>query len=214
MPGYDLHNSKNLKIEYGEGLKPAEKAVQQHMFDKMPDHLKARLFESGLKVWVGTRADQTPGWHEHAKATGITSKSKIADGREVGSLSFYMGSRNELFISVHHPGGSKNVYVHEMAHAVDYQWTGDGRLISNDPEWIALHNKYIKDNPLINSYYRGGPSGTNAASGRKELFAEGFAIYNEAGGGETGRMRLMAFVGSKAAADEIIAIWKRYGVVK
>ncbi|QGZ16892.1 peptidase [Mycobacterium phage Phaded] len=202
-------NATKLKISYGEGLTTAERQQQQDKFDKLPDHLKSKLFDSGMKLYVGTRADETPGWAEHAKATGAKSTDKIADGREIGSLSFYMGSRNEIFISVRHPGGSVNVYVHEMAHAVDYQIRGDGRLVSNDPDWIKLHNDHILNNPLINSYYRGGPSGKNAASGRKELFAEGFAIYNE-----RGIIGLRGFVGSREVADMMLEVWKRYGVVK
>ncbi|AZS08206.1 hypothetical protein PBI_IRONMAN_2 [Mycobacterium phage IronMan] len=202
-------NATKLKISFGDGLTTAERQTQQDKFDKMPDHLKSKLFDSGMKLYVGTRADKTPGWAEHAKATGAKSTDQIADGREIGSLSFYMGSRNEIFISVHHPGGSVNVYTHEMGHAVDYQIRGDGRLVSNDPDWIKLHNDHIVNNPLINSYYRGGPSGTNNASGRKELFAEGFAIYNE-----RGIIGLRGFVGSREVADMMMAVWKRYGVVQ
>ncbi|ABE67324.1 hypothetical protein PBI_CHE12_2 [Mycobacterium phage Che12] len=198
-----------LKIQYGDGLTEAEKAKQQAMFDKLPDHIKKKLFESGTKVWVGTRADKTPGWHAYAQETGRKSTDKIADGREVGSLSFYNGLRNELYISVHHPGGSANVYTHELGHATDFQWRGDGQLISEDPEWVKLHTDNILNNPNINSYYRGGPSGKNAGSGRRELFAEGFAIYNE-----FGFPRLMGFVGSRAVAEQMVAIWKRYGVVE
>ncbi|QGJ88285.1 metalloprotease [Mycobacterium phage DreamTeam1] len=198
-----------LKIEYGSGLTDYEKAAQQAMFDQLPKRIRDGLHKSGLKVFVGTRADNTPGWAEHAKATGVTSTTKIADGREIGELSYYMGSRNEIFISVHHPGGSVNVYVHEMAHAIDYQWTGNGKLISEDPDWVALHNKYVLNNSLIRAYYRGGPSGTNAASGRKELFAEGFAVYNA-----DGRDGLVKWVHSAEAADEMIRLWKKYGVLK
>ncbi|QBP30485.1 metalloprotease [Mycobacterium phage Charm] len=202
-----------MVIHYGSGLTDAEKAEQQFMFDKLPPHIKKRLTETGTKIWVGTRADNTPGWAEFSKATGWKSTDKIADGRETGSLSFYLGSRNELFISVHHKGGSRNVYVHELSHAVDFQWTKDGKLISNDPDWIKLHNDFIKDNPNILAYYRGGPSGTDAASGRKELFAEGFTVYNHAKGDK--RAALVRWVDhNEEAADAMIAIWKKYGVLK
>ncbi|AGR46419.1 hypothetical protein ODIN_1 [Mycobacterium phage Odin] len=215
---------KALAIQYGEGLTEAEKAKQQKMFDKLPDHLKKRLFDSGTKIWVGTRADKTPGWAEFAKETGYDSNSKIADGREIGSLSFYLGSRNELFISVHHPGGSVNVYTHELGHALDYQMIGGTklrewppgsgdfrtvRIISDDPEWAEIHAKEIVNNQNINSYYRGGPSGKDPVSGRKELFAEGFAVYNE-----YGRSALVGWVKSEKVADTMIDIWKRYGVIK
>jgi hypothetical protein len=198
-----------LSIQYGSGLTTAEKQRQQDMFDKLPPHLKDMLHKSGTRVYVGTRADETPGWHEHATSTGITSTTTIADGREIGTLSFYYPPRNELFISVHHPGGSVNVYTHELGHAVDFQMIGNGDTISSDPDWVELHTNHILNNPLINSYYRGGPSGTNAASGRQELFAEGFAIYNE-----RGIIGLRGFVGSRDVADQIVAIWKRYGVVQ
>lgn len=209
MPGHNLGDGNNLKIEWGDGLTVEERDREQALLDRTPNHVRARLFESGTRIFVGTRADETPGWPEHAKATGVKPTDKIADGREVGTLSFYLGSRNEVFISVHNPGGSVNVYVHELSHAVDYQWTGDGKLISNDPEWVQLHNENIKDNPLIRPYYRGGPSGTNPASGRKELFAEGFARYNE-----YGRDALARWVRSGEVADKMIEIWKRYGVVR
>ncbi|QGJ88757.1 metalloprotease [Mycobacterium phage Yecey3] len=197
-----------MVIHYGDGLTDAEKAEQQHMLDQLPANVLKRLRDRGTKIWVGRRADETPGWGPLAKDTGWTSDEKIADGREIGSLSFYVGHRNELFISVHHKGGSVNVYVHELGHAADYQWTGDGKLISNDPDWIAMHNKWVKDNPLIRAYFRGGPSGSNAASGRKETFAEGFAVYNKGG-----RPSLIAWIKSEEAADEMIRIWKKYGVI-
>ncbi|QXO13280.1 peptidase [Mycobacterium phage Trooper] len=197
----------NLSITYGDGLTDQEKSVEQFRFDQMPERLRKRLHETGLKVYVGRRADETPGWAEFAKDRGLTPTSKFADGREYGTLSFYAPDRREIYISVHNPGGSVNVYTHEMGHAVDYQWTKDGSRISEDPEWVALHNKYIKDNPEIDSYYRGGPTGNNAGSGRRELFAEGFAIFNK-----YGRPALVGWTKSEAAADAMIAIWKKYGV--
>ncbi|AGT14255.1 peptidase [Mycobacterium phage Adzzy] len=213
-----------LKIEYGDGLTDVEKAKQQSMLDKLPEHLNKRLHETGTKLWVGTRADKTPGWAEHAKDTGVTSTTKIGDGREVGELSFYYPARNEIFISVHNPGGSVNVYVHELAHAIDYQHTGKTigvefppdsgnlysvRIISDDPYWKKLHADHIVNNTNINSYYRGGPTGKDERSGRRELFAEGFAIYNE-----RGIIGLRGFVGSREVADMMVEVWKRYGVVK
>jgi hypothetical protein len=126
----------------------------------------------------------------------------------MGSLSFYVPSTNQLFISVHHPGGSVNVYTHELGHAVDYQWTGTS-TISRDPDWVKLHTDKILNNPNIDSYFRGGPTGTDPVSGRAELFAEGFAIFNE-----YGRGALVGWVKDEATADEMIRIWKKYGVFK
>ncbi|AHG23784.1 peptidase [Mycobacterium phage EagleEye] len=157
---------------------------------------------------MGRRADETPGWAAYAEEHEITSTSKIPDGREIGTLSFYVPSRNEVYISVHHPGGSVNVYTHELGHAIDFQWQGGGKTISNDPEWVKLHEENILNNESIYYYYRTGSNGT-ALSGRKELFAEGFAIYNQ-----YGYNRLVSFVGSKAVADKIIEIWTKYGVIK
>uniref|UniRef100_A0AAU8GTF0 Metalloprotease n=1 Tax=Mycobacterium phage BabyBack TaxID=3158877 RepID=A0AAU8GTF0_9CAUD len=198
-----------MVIHYGDGLTQAQRDKQQQMLDQLPDNAMDRLRETGTQIWVGRRADETPGWAGLAQETGWTSTDTIADGRQLGSLSFYVGHRNELYISVDHPGGSVNVYVHELGHAIDYQWTGDGRLISDDVEWQSLHNTHIKNNPDIDSYYRGGPSGTNDASGRKELFAEGYAIYNK-----YGRAALVGWTKSVDAADTMIAIWKRYGVIE
>ena len=216
-----------MAIEYGEGLTDAEKRQQQAMFDELPKNLKEMLSRSGTKVWVGTRADNTPGWDEFSRDTGLKTDSKIADGRDVGTLSFYLASRNELFISVRHPGGSVNVYTHELGHAIDFQMIGqrggvarvewpagsgnmhDVRIISDDPRWEDLHAKYIRTNTDINSYFRGGPSGTDNASGRRELFAEGFAIYNKYGYGA-----LVGWTQSADAAKQMIDIWKEYGVIK
>lgn len=187
----------------------AERQSQQDLFDKMPDRIKARLFDTGTKIWVGTSADQTPGWPSFAADRGITPGSRFSDGRSYGTLSFYVPDRREIFISVRNRGGSVNVYTHEMGHAIDYQWTGDVKRISDDPEWIELHDTYIRPNPEMNSYFRGGPTGNNAGSGRRELFAEGFAIYNA-----SGRTALVEWIKISAAADEMIAIWKRYGVIE
>lgn len=182
------------------------------------------LHDRGTKVWVGTRADKTPGWSEFEKNTGSTSNTKIGDGRRLGTLSFYSPSTNELFISVDHPGGSVNVYTHELGHALDYEFLDGTRLaewppgsgnfspvrtISDDPAWVDLHDKYVRNNAQINSYYRGGPTGSNAQSGRRELFAEGFSVYNQ-----FGRDALAKWVKSGEAADKMIAIWTRYGVFK
>lgn len=213
-----------LKIEFSAGLSGDERAKEQALFDQMPDRLKKILHDRGTKVWVGTRADKTPGWAEFSKNTGMVSTTKIGDGREVGTLSFYSPSTNELFISVNHPGGGVNVYTHELGHAIDYQildsprlaeWPeGSGnftsvRRVSNDPGWVDLHTKYVRDNPNINPYYRGGPTGADADSGRSELFAEGFSVYNQ-----FGRDVLANWVKSSEAADKMIAIWKKYGVIK
>ncbi|AMO43970.1 peptidase [Mycobacterium phage Bactobuster] len=205
----NLQNAVKLKLKFGDGLTTAERQREQDRFDKMPDRLKARLFESGTKIYVGRRADETDGWAQFSADRGIKPGDKFADGREYGTLSFYAPDRNEIYISVHNPGGSENVYTHELGHAVDYQYTGNGKLISNDPEWVKLHTDHILNNPLIPSYFRGGPTGKSAASGRRELFAEGFAIYNS-----RGTLGLTGFVGSKAVAEQIIAIWKRYGVIQ
>lgn len=212
----------SLRIEFGAGLSGAERDKQQALFDRLPDRLKKVLHDRGTKVWVGTSADKTPGWSEFSKRTGATSDTKIGDGRKMGTLSFFSPATNELFVSVHHPGGSVNVYTHELGHALDYEFLdgprlaewppGSGdftsvRIISSDPEWVDLHTKYVLNNPNINSYYRGGPTGTISESGRKELFAEGFAVYNE-----FGRDVLANWVKSSEAADKMIAIWKKYGV--
>ncbi|QFG11517.1 metalloprotease [Mycobacterium phage BogosyJay] len=202
----------DTKITYSDNendLEDWEREEQEAKMAEMPLHLRRRLALTGLKTYVGSRADETPGWYDFMIDRGITPDTKIADGRPYGTLSFYAPDRREIYISVHNPGGSVNVYVHEMAHAVDNQWTNDDKWISADPDWVALHTKYVLNNPLIIAYYRGGPSGTNAVSGRKELFAEGFAVFNRGG-----RDALVKWVHSAEAADEMIKIWKKYGVVK
>ncbi|QJD50206.1 peptidase [Mycobacterium phage Iwokeuplikedis] len=195
-----------LSITYGDGLTDKERAFEEYLFEQMPTGLRKRLHERGLKVYVGRKASETPGWPEFAADRGLTPDSKFADGREYGTLSFYAPDRREIYISVHNPGGSVNVYTHEMGHAVDYLHSDSGR-ISEDPDWVSLHNTHIKDNPDIDSYYRGGPTGNNAGSGRRELFAEGFAMYNK-----YGYDALVNWTHSTAAADKMIAVWKRYGV--
>ena len=45
-------------------------------------------------------------------------------------------------------------------------------------------------------------------AGQKELFAEGWAVYNS-----RGKLGLTGFVGSKAVAEKIIDIWKEQGVI-
>ncbi|QGJ90153.1 metalloprotease [Mycobacterium phage SheaKeira] len=202
----------DTEITYSDNehdLEDYEREEQEAKMAEMPLHLRRRLALTNLKIFVGSRADETPGWHDFMVDRGITPSTKIADGREYGTLSFYAPDRREIYISVHNPGGSVNVYVHEMAHAVDNQWTNDSKWISADPDWIALHTKYVLNNPDILAYYRGGPSGTNAVSGRKELFAEGFAVYNK-----YGRLSLGKWVKSQEAADEMIKIWQKYGVLK
>ncbi|AHJ86367.1 hypothetical protein 40AC_3 [Mycobacterium phage 40AC] len=197
--------------------------------------MKRELAERGTRLHVGTRADNTPGWAEYAKKTNTTSTDKIADGREVGTLSYYDPTTNEIFISVHYPGGSVNVYTHELGHAIDFTWLKNQQKavewppdsgtqyavsrIHNDPEWKDIHEKWVLTNPNIINYYKYGPNKPpgqgqtspdwHLAAGRSELFAEGYAMYTAGG-----RMRLMGFVGSAAAADAMIAVWKRYGVIE
>ncbi|QBJ01090.1 hypothetical protein PBI_ARISSANAE_2 [Mycobacterium phage Arissanae] len=198
-------------IEYGDNdaLEDWEIEEQEAKMAEMPRHLRRRLALTNLRIYVADQAVNSPGWKDFMDDRGITPDTKIADGRPYGTLSFYAPDRREIYISVHTPGGSVNVYVHEMAHAVDYQWQGNGKWISEDADWIDLHTKYVLNNPLIIAYYRGGPSGTNAVAGRKELFAEGFAVFNRGG-----RNALVKWVHSAEAADAMIAIWKKYGVVK
>ncbi|QFG08585.1 metalloprotease [Mycobacterium phage Vanisoa] len=199
-------------IEYGENdaLEDWEIEEQEAKMAEMPLHLRRRLALTNLRIYVADQAVNSPGWFDFMQDRGITEDTKIEDGRPYGTLSFYAPDRREIYISVHTPGGSVNVYVHEMAHAVDFQWTGDDKWISADPDWVALHTKYILNNPNILAYYRGGPSGTNAVAGQKELFAEGFAVFNRGG-----RDALVRWLDNQPeAADAMIAIWKKYGVLK
>ena len=195
-------------IQYGDGLTSEQKQLQKDKFDKLPPHLKQLLKASGTKVFVGTRADQTPGWDAYAKATGRSSTDTVPDGRQIGTLSFYIGSRNELYISVNHPGGSVNVYTHELGHAVDLQITGDGSWLSNNWDFEDIHNKYIRTNDKIRAYFKEGSRGT-AESGRKESFAEGLATYFQ-----KGLDGLTKFVHSREAAELMVDFWKKNGVIK
>ncbi|QBJ00192.1 metalloprotease [Mycobacterium phage Pharaoh] len=194
-----------------------EMAREQKYLDALPEHLRVGLAQRGTRVFVGGRADQSPGW----AATGIKSHELTADGRELGDLSFYLPNRNEVFISSRSPHGSQNVYVHELGHAVDYKWIKPGgvtvtfggkdyevRIISDDPFFRAMHQKYILNNPDVRQYYRTGSQGT-ASSGRRESVAEGLAEYTK-----NGRQGLVNLFHSEEAASYWIKIMQRYGVIK
>ncbi|AXH48779.1 hypothetical protein SEA_STEAMY_2 [Mycobacterium phage Steamy] len=205
-----------VEIEFGGNLTATEQAIEQKYLDQLPEHISKRLAERGTRLFVGGRADQSPGW----ALTGLKPDDKSGDGRELGDLSFYMPGINAVYISSRSPHGSANVYVHELGHAVDYQWIRGGRtvtfagkdyhvrLISDDPFFRAMHKKYIRDNEGVDPYYRTGSYG-NESSGRRESVAEGLAVYNR-----YGRDGLVKLFNSQEAATLWIKIMQRYGVIK
>ncbi|QBP31027.1 metalloprotease [Mycobacterium phage Refuge] len=219
--GTTVNQQQNrLSIEFGGDLTDAEKAREQRHLDELPAHLQHLLEQRDTRIFVGGRADESPGWAN----LGYKPTDKTADGRDLGDLSFYIPSRNEVYISARSPHGSVNVYVHELGHAIDYQWIGlkgrevefppgsgnfeTVRIISEDPEFRSMHRKYILNNAQVRKYYRTGSQGT-AQSGRRESVAEGMAEYTK-----YGRDGLVSLFHSAAAADAWIAIMKRYGVIK
>ncbi|QGH79674.1 metalloprotease [Gordonia phage Anon] len=221
--GVETPVHKPLEITFSDDTPADVRIKQQEMFDEMPEKLRDALARAGTEINVGPRADGTPGWERFAKVTGYDSETTIADGRELGTLSFFQWDTNQIFISTDHPGGSVNVYVHEMAHAIDAKFLGetyvvefppdsgkmvDVNAISDDPGWKEMHTTYVLNNPHVNSYYRGGPSGKSPLMGRRETFAEGFAIYNK-----YGRSGLVGWLRSEDGADEIIDLWKYWKVI-
>lgn len=206
----------------------------EYQVKQLPERLRHVLKERGLRVNVSRRADGHPQWAAYSATTGRVSTDLTADGREVGTLSFYNGYTNDVFISTDHPGGSYNVMVHEMAHALDAKWlkdpvkvrtdAGNEITVSNisrdDPEFVKMHDDYllpVKDVDEWFNYFIGGPSGTNDEAGRAELFAEGLAAYFD--GGKV-RLREFLFKGIKDqtaryhVADTLISIWTRYGIIE
>lgn len=202
---------------------------------KVPKFVRQILQDRGLKINVANRADGHPKWAAYAAATNTVSTDRVGDGRTVGDLSFYDPNTKDIFISVSKPGGSQNVMAHEMGHGVDDLWLNgetvqvdfefegevfhyDVEEISrDDPFWVSLHDAYILNNPDINSYYRGGPSGSDAADGRSEFFAEGLAAYFQAG-----KPGLRAFlieglpdqITRNYVVNQMIDVWKRYGIIE
>ena len=176
---------------------------------KLPPHVGDKLSRSGLEVNVGFSATDSPHWHTYSRANNITSETTISDGRSFDGLSWYDPSSNQIFISAGAPTGSSNVYTHELGHAVDKNWGTGGVPISGTDEFVEFHNNWVLDNELIQDYYRYGPDGTSAVNGASEAFAEGYSRYLEGG-----KLRLTGFLGSKAAAEELIAIWTKYGIIK
>ncbi|UJD20841.1 metalloprotease [Mycobacterium phage Zimmer] len=213
-----------LDLEFASDLTDVERAREQEYMRELPQHLKDVLAKRGTRVFVGGRADESPGWADLAKDTGWKSDTLTADGREIGTLSFYLPNRNEVYISSRSPHGSVNVYVHELGHALDFHYIdGGGRqiefppgsgdfetvhVISDDPRFRSMHRKYILNNTKVRKYYRTGSQGT-AKSGREESVAEGMAEYQK-----YGREGLINLFHSAAAADAWIAIMKDYGVIK
>ena len=219
-------------------LPPLARITQEEIaqqMTEMPDNILRVLKQPGLQIFVGKRADDTPGW----AATGIQSSDVTADGRSKGSLSFYTARENMIFISTDEPGGSKNVMVHEMGHALDFTIVKDNpvmvesapgiditvsRISRDDPEWVKMHDDYLLPVKDVNewfNYFIGGPSGTNNEMGRAELFAEGLAAYFNGNHAE-GKTRLRNFLFNgikdtdkrRIVAEKMIDIWKRYKIIE
>lgn len=210
-------SGKPLEIDFGDTITDARKEFANEQMNHMSQHLLVRLRENGLKLSVADRADHSPHWAEYAKSLGITSSTKTADGRELGDLSFY--HEGYVFVSDSSPHGSQNVYVHELAHAVDYHFLGKGKgytakngmwvkILSDDPEFVTMHREKIFPNSSVRAYYRTGSTG-DRTSGRRETFAEGYAEYVM-----RGRDGLKKLLGSYEVADEFIRILTAQGVIK
>lgn len=210
-----------LQAEFGSHISDARKNNATFLINRMPERHRRLLNHRGVKLYVDRRADQTPGWAQYAADNGIDSSTLTADGREVGDLSFY--DQGKVFVSDASPHGSANVYVHELAHALDYHYLG-GRsvevewpagsgavrfvtLISDDPDYIDMHSNLIVPNASVRDYYRTGSTGAHS-SGRKESFAEGYAEYIT-----NGREGVKRILGSYEVADRFINILTRYGVI-
>ena len=213
-----------VKLEFGENISEERKKNANFMMAKMPERHRKLLNHRGVRIYVDDRADTSPGWLEYAKPRGITSSSTSADGRPLGTLSFYSAGR--AFISDASGTGSANVYVHEMAHALDYHYVTsfdksvEGHMevefkgetktftrLSNHPEFVELHNEEIASNLDIRAYYRIGSNRTRE-SGRSESFAEGYAEYVT-----HGREGLKNLFKSYEIADKFIEIFKEMGVL-
>lgn len=229
--------TNKLEMEFADNVTAAAKNKKVAQFDQMPTRIREELFERGVKINVGTRADGTDRWPEYAASQGIDSDTTVADGRKMGELNFYDGKTNDIFISTSSKDGSFNVMVHEMGHgvdakwnktAVDVTWTDDQgvdhiypvkEISREDPDFIYLHDNYVKNNTGIDSYYRGGPSGASDEDGRSELFAESMAAYFH--GGRQGMVSFLAAIPNETGImqrdyviDTIIGIWHRYGILE
>ena len=212
-----------LKPQFDSDLPAEKKTKYEGMFNKLPERLRVALSEANTRVYVTNRAGDHPDFAE----TGWDANMVLGDNRTVGDLNFYAPGTNQIFISVSYEDsdGSRNVMVHEAGHALDEhflkepevrEWPEDSgnmhdvEIISrDDPEWIEIHENEIKTNPNVDSYYKGGPSGTDDIDGRSETFAEALAAYYE--GGVLG---VAGIVGSRATAEKLVAIFKLYDLVR
>lgn len=209
--------SDPLQIDFGPNIVAARKTNAHFLMTRMPERHLRLLNHRGVKIYVDDRADQSPGWADYAQDEGITSSSTTADGRELGDLSFYHKGR--VFVSDASGHGSYNVYVHELAHALDYHWMPEGMEVewlgntytidklSDHPDFIKMHQDRIITNTNIRAYYRTGSTGEQS-SGRRESFAEGYAAYVTGG-----REKLKELFKTYITADMFIDILKKQGVI-
>lgn len=226
-----------LEMEFADNVTTAAKTKKIAQFDQMPTRIREELFERGVKINVGRRADETDRWGEYAPSQGVDGNTLIADGRKMGELNFYDSKTNDIFISTSSKDSSFNVMVHEMGHGVDAKWNKTAvdtiwvdaagvssvfqvkEISRDDPDFMYLHDNYVKNNTGIDSYYRGGPSGTSDEDGRSELFAESMAAYFH--GGRQGMVGFLAAIPNETGImqrdyviDAIIGIWYRYGILE
>jgi hypothetical protein len=229
--------ANKLEMEFADNVTTAAKTKKIAQFDQMPTRIREELFERGVKINVGRRADDTDRWGEYAPSQGIDGNTLIADGRKMGELNFYDSKTNDIFISTSSKDSSFNVMVHEMGHGVDAKWNKTAvdtiwvdaagvssvfqvkEISRDDPDFIYLHDNYVKNNTGILPYYRGGPSGTSDEDGRSELFAESMAAYFH--GGRQGMVGFLAAIPNETGImqrdyviDAIIGIWYRYGILE
>lgn len=213
--------SDPIEANFGTNITEARKNNANFLMSRMPERHRRLLEHRGVKISVDNRTDTSPEWAAYAAQEGVTGTDLSSDGRELGTLSFY--HEGFVFVSDASEHGSANVYVHEMAHALDYHYldnqmfeleypVGSGqqrafRYLSDDPEFVDMHRTRIFNNTSIRVYYRKGSS-NNRTSGRRESFAEGYAEYIT-----RGREGLKDLFKTYRTADQFIEILKRQGVI-
>ena len=231
----------DLVMSFESDVSDSKQLEKVNQFAAVPLRVRQTLGDRGIKINVGKRADSTARWADYEAATGYTSGSKVGDGREIGTLNFYDPQFNEIFISADSTDGSKNVVAHEIGHGIEAKWLSEpvdvewvpdegptevyqvSHISRDDRDWKFIHDNFVKNNEGIDSYYRGGPSGSSDEDGRSEMFAEAYAAYIR--GGRVGLRGFLAAVPTSVedddsdfnpreyAIDTILAVWTRYEII-
>lgn len=222
-----------LNVSFSNSTLGETKFDTEAEIGKLPENVRQRLVERGIKVHVGKKPSETERWNDYLAETSQQSGAQVGDGRQLDEVHFYDWETNDVFIGTEIPHSSYNIYIHELGHAVDARWLDDAVEVEwvddngdsfiyevlvpsrDDPDWLYVHENFVRNNNGFDSYWRDANSG-DFEGGSAEFWAEAMAAWFE--GGYASLSQFLRPIDNSQfdrdfVIDEILGVWRRYGII-